>query len=79
MSLSDLQFGRPLATYEDSEQRLGRVAGIGVFGLDAFSSAAYGPEAALTVLIVSRLYSSRKMPEWTHDRGAPPNPNTPLR
>jgi hypothetical protein len=42
MSLSDLLFGRPLATYEDSEQRLGRVAGIGVFGLDAFSSAAYG-------------------------------------
>ena len=44
-------FGKPLATYEDSDERLGPVAGIGVFGLDALSSAAYGPEAALTLLI----------------------------
>ncbi|HUI77015.1 MAG TPA: APC family permease [Bryobacteraceae bacterium] len=51
MSISDLLFGKPLASYEDSEQRLGSVAGIGVFGLDALSSAAYGPEAALTLLI----------------------------
>ncbi|HLK67705.1 MAG TPA: APC family permease [Bryobacteraceae bacterium] len=51
MSLGDLLFGKPLATYEDSEQRLGPLAGIGVFGLDALSSAAYGPEAALTLLI----------------------------
>ena len=51
MSLSDLLFGKPLASYEESEQRLGPVAGIGVFGLDALSSAAYGPEAALTLLI----------------------------
>jgi len=51
MSLSDVLFGRPLATYEDSQQRLSPTAGIGVFGLDALSSAAYGPEAALTLLI----------------------------
>jgi amino acid transporter len=51
MSLGDLLFGKPLATYEDSEQRLGPLAGIGVFGLDALSSAGYGPEAALTLLI----------------------------
>jgi amino acid transporter len=51
MSLGDLLFGKPLASYEESEQRLGPVAGIGVFGLDALSSAAYGPEAALTLLI----------------------------
>jgi amino acid transporter len=51
MSLGDLLFGKPLATYEDSEQRLGPMAGIGVFGLDALSSAGYGPEAALTLLI----------------------------
>jgi amino acid transporter len=51
MSLGDLLFGKPLANYEDSEQRLGPLAGIGVFGLDALSSAAYGPEAALTLLI----------------------------
>ena len=51
MSLGDFLFGKPLASFEDSEQRLGPLAGIGVFGLDALSSAAYGPEAALTLLI----------------------------
>src|ERR1700730_2389093 len=51
MSLSDLLFGKPLATYEDSEQRLGALAGIGVFRLEVLSSAGYGPEAALTLLI----------------------------
>ena len=51
MSLGDLLFGKPLANYEDSGQRLGPLEGIGVFGLDALSSAAYGPEAALTLLI----------------------------
>ncbi|HLK47992.1 MAG TPA: amino acid permease, partial [Bryobacteraceae bacterium] len=51
MSIGDFLLGKPLANYEDSEQRLGPVAGIGVFGLDALSSAAYGPEAALTLLI----------------------------
>ena len=45
------RFGKPLANYEDTEQRLGPVQGIGVFGLDALSSAAYGPEAALSLLI----------------------------
>ncbi len=51
MSLGDLLFGKPLSNYEEGEQRLGTSSGIGVFGLDALSSAAYGPEAALTLLI----------------------------
>jgi amino acid transporter len=51
MSIGDLLFGKRLATHEDSEERLGPTAGIGVFGLDALSSAGYGPEAALTLLI----------------------------
>ncbi len=51
MSLGDLLLGKPLASYEDREERLGPPEGIGVFGLDALSSAAYGPEAALTLLI----------------------------
>jgi amino acid transporter len=51
MSIGNLLFGKPLASYEDSEQRLGPIQGIGVFGLDALSSAAYGPEAALALLI----------------------------
>lgn len=51
MSLVDFLFGKPLASQEDQDQTLGPAAGIGVFGLDALSSAAYGPEAALTLLI----------------------------
>ncbi len=51
MSIGDLLFGKPLATHEDTEERLRSLAGIGVFGLDALSSAGYGPEAALTLLI----------------------------
>ena len=51
MSISDFVFGRPLASDEDKDERVGPLAGISVFGLDALSSAAYGPEAALTVLI----------------------------
>jgi amino acid transporter len=51
MSLFDYLFGRPLATYEEGEHRVGVLAGIPMLGLDALGSAAYGPEAALTLLI----------------------------
>ena len=51
MSLTDVLFGRPLASSEDQAQRIGPVRGIPIFGLDALSSAAYGPEAALTILL----------------------------
>ncbi len=51
MSLNDLLFGRPLASREESAQRVGPLAGIPMLGLDALSSAAYGPEAAMTLLI----------------------------
>ena len=51
MSLVDTLFGRPLATDEEGEQRVGVGAGIPMLGLDALGSAAYGPEAALTLLI----------------------------
>lgn len=47
----NLLFGRPLATSEERAQSIGPIAGIPIFGLDALSSAAYGPEAALTLLI----------------------------
>jgi amino acid transporter len=49
--VQNLLFGRPLATSEERAEHIGPVAGIPVFGLDALSSAAYGPEAALTLLI----------------------------
>jgi amino acid transporter len=47
----DYLLGRRLATYEEGEQRVGVLAGIPMLGLDALGSAAYGPEAALTLLI----------------------------
>ena len=51
MALSDVVLGRMLATDEEDEQRVGVFAGIPMLGLDALGSAAYGPEAALTLLI----------------------------
>src|SRR5690242_21860830 len=50
-SLATVLFGRPLASDEDSEQRVGAAVAIPIFGLDALGSAAYGPEAALTILL----------------------------
>jgi amino acid transporter len=50
-SILNVLFGRPLSSEEDSAERIGPLAGVPVFGLDALSSAAYGPEAALTILI----------------------------
>ena len=50
-SFLDILFGRPLSSEEDAKEHIGTAAGIPIFGLDALSSAAYGPEAALTMLI----------------------------
>ncbi|HEY6358290.1 MAG TPA: amino acid permease, partial [Vicinamibacterales bacterium] len=51
MPLLDWVLGRPLASDEQDRQQIGPLAGIPVLGLDAISSAAYGPEAALTLMI----------------------------
>ncbi len=51
MTILDLFLGRPLASDEARAECVGAAAGIPIFGLDALSSAAYGPEAALTLLI----------------------------
>jgi amino acid transporter len=51
MSVRDFVFGEPLASQQEGEQRVGPLAGIPMLGLDALSSAAYGPEAAMTLLI----------------------------
>jgi amino acid transporter len=51
MSFLDLLLGKPLANWEEKGETIGPAAGIPIFGLDALSSAAYGPEAALTILI----------------------------
>src|SRR5579863_4456878 len=51
MSFLDVLLGKPLANWEEKGEQIGPAAGIPIFGLDALSSAAYGPEAALTLLI----------------------------
>jgi amino acid transporter len=51
MSLTDSILGRPLATSEERAEHIGVAAGIPIFGLDGLTSAAYGPEAAMTLLI----------------------------
>ena len=51
MRFLDVVLGRPLASDEQEHQQVGPVAGIPVLGLDAVASAAYGPEAALTLMI----------------------------
>jgi amino acid transporter len=59
INLIDALFGRPLATEEEKAERIGWFKGIPIFGLDALSSAAYGPEAALTLLIPLGMAGSR--------------------
>jgi amino acid transporter len=51
MSFTDSLFGRPLASSEERAEHIGVAAGIPIFGLDALTSAAYGPETALALLI----------------------------
>jgi amino acid transporter len=51
MSLVDRLLGKPLASSEEEGQKIGVLAGVPILGLDGLSSAAYGPEAALTILL----------------------------
>jgi amino acid transporter len=51
MNIIDVLVGKPLKTSDERAEQIGPVAGIPIFGLDALSSAAYGPEAALSLLI----------------------------
>lgn len=51
MSLADRLLGRALASHEEEGQKVGPLAGVPMLGLDALSSAAYGPEATLTLLL----------------------------
>ncbi len=51
MSLFDVLFGKPLRTSDAAHEHIGVAAGIPIFGLDGLTSAAYGPEAAMALLI----------------------------
>jgi amino acid transporter len=52
MTLRRLLLGRTLANREGEERKIGALEGIPAMGLDGLGSSAYGPEAALTVLMV---------------------------
>jgi amino acid transporter len=64
-SLFDKVFGRALKSSEKRKQELSVVTGVPVLGLDALSSVAYGPEAALTILVSAGLVGLRFMPMIT--------------
>jgi len=51
MNILDVIVGKPLKTSDERAEQIGVREGIPIFGLDALSSAAYGPEAALSLLI----------------------------
>jgi amino acid transporter len=51
MNILDLLVGKPIKTSDERAEQIGVQEGIPIFGLDALSSAAYGPEAALSLLI----------------------------
>jgi amino acid transporter len=51
MNILDLIVGKPIKTSDERAEQIGIQAGIPIFGLDALRSAAYGPEAALSLLI----------------------------
>src|ERR1039457_4263869 len=51
MSILDTVLGKPLATWQGEEEKIGVASGVPILGLDGLSSAAHRPEAALTILI----------------------------
>jgi amino acid transporter len=51
MNILDLVVGKPIKTSDERAEQIGPAQGVPIFGLDGLSSAAYGPEAALSLLI----------------------------
>jgi len=50
MNILDLVVGKAIKTSDERAEQIGPIQGIPIFGLDGLSSAAYGPEAALSLL-----------------------------
>ena len=51
MGLKEILFGKRIRTEDERQEKISPLPGIPILGLDALASAAYGPEAALTVLL----------------------------
>src|SRR5437773_12417573 len=64
-SLLDKLLGRPLKSSETKKEELGVATGVPVLGLDALASTAYGPEAALTILVPLGMTGLHYMPMVT--------------
>lgn len=61
MNLRTFLFGKPLRSDAEAEEQIGPLQGIPVLGLDALASASYGPEAALTILLVIGAAASQQI------------------
>jgi amino acid transporter len=61
MNLRTFLFGKPLRSDAEAEEQIGPLQGIPVLGLDALASASYGPEAALTILLVIGATASQQI------------------
>ena len=59
MAIRDFLIGKPLRSDAEPHERVGPARGIPLLGLDALASASYGPEAALTILLVAGAAGSR--------------------
>jgi amino acid transporter len=51
MNILDVVVGKPIRTSDERAEQISPAQGIPIFGLDGLSSAAYGPEAALSLLM----------------------------
>ena len=51
MTVLEMLTGRRLANREAEQRKITTIEGLPAIGLDGLSSSAYGPEAALTVLL----------------------------
>jgi amino acid transporter len=61
MKFRTFVFGKPLRSDAEAEEQIGPAQGIPVLGLDALASASYGPEAALTILLVLGAAASQQI------------------
>lgn len=51
--LARLLLGRPLPNRESRDREIGTLEAVPALGLDGISSSAYGPEAALSILVAA--------------------------
>ncbi len=65
VALLDKILGRPLKSSERKKEELTAATGVPVLGLDALASTAYGPEAALVILMSLGMAGLRYMPMIT--------------